>query len=597
MATVDQTGLVTAVGNGNAEIIATTAGVSGRAQVAVDQEIAALVFATQPTDAAAGATVAPAITVELRDAAGHRVADAALPVTLALAVNPGGATLAGTLGVTSSAGVATFDDVWLDKAANGYTLIAGSPDLGPDTSTAFAVHPASAEVAFLTQPGTAQGQVAFDPAVQVAAGQDRFGNPVAGAEVTLALGVSPTGDVLRGTTTVTAVSGVATFADINVALPGNGYVLEARSGSGTPARSDEFSVRLSFAEVSAGLSHTCGLTVAGFGYCWGENLDGRLGDGTRERRTTPTPVAGGLTFAHLGAGAGHTCGLTPGGKVFCWGQNYTSQLGDGTATDRDTPTAVAGARTFASLSVGFIHNCAVTVGSEVYCWGSNLFGALGDGTGELRPVPTRVASEVSFARVDVGGLHTCAVSTANDAYCWGANRSGELGDGTTDPRLTPTPVSGGSGFADVSANPGSDAEAYTCGVATAHVVHCWGANFYGELGDGTIAGHSTPAPVGGTASFSQVSAGRNHACGVTSDGALYCWGSNADGRLGDGTLDQRLTPAVVVGGLRFLQVSAGFVHTCGITTDNVAYCWGFDGNGQLGNGTSGDSPTPVRVVQ
>jgi hypothetical protein len=46
--------------------------------------------------------------------------------------------------------------------------------------------------------------------------------------------------------------------------------------------------------VSAGAGHTCGRTIAAAGYCWGENIYGRLGDGTTTNRSTPTPIAGPL---------------------------------------------------------------------------------------------------------------------------------------------------------------------------------------------------------------------------------------------------------------------------------------------------------------
>jgi hypothetical protein len=48
--------------------------------------------------------------------------------------------------------------------------------------------------------------------------------------------------------------------------------------------------------LTAGHMHTCGLTVEGRAYCWGNNYAGALGDGTKTNRLVPTPVAGGLTF-------------------------------------------------------------------------------------------------------------------------------------------------------------------------------------------------------------------------------------------------------------------------------------------------------------
>ncbi|MEE9185128.1 MAG: serine/threonine protein kinase, partial [Acidimicrobiia bacterium] len=81
-------------------------------------------------------------------------------------------------------------------------------------------------------------------------------------------------------------------------------------------------------------------TTGGEPYCWGRNRDGQLGDGTTTPRLTPTLVSGGLSFASLSAGLRHTCGVTTGGEAYCWGLNRDGQLGDGTTTDRLTAARV-----------------------------------------------------------------------------------------------------------------------------------------------------------------------------------------------------------------------------------------------------------------
>ena len=51
-------------------------------------------------------------------------------------------------------------------------------------------------------------------------------------------------------------------------------------------------------------------------------------------------VAGGVSFAAVTAGGYHTCGVTIVGAAYCWGGNRYGELGDGTTTDRHTPTRV-----------------------------------------------------------------------------------------------------------------------------------------------------------------------------------------------------------------------------------------------------------------
>src|SRR5437879_1989855 len=102
---------------------------------------------------------------------------------------------------------------------------------------------------------------------------------------------------------------------------------------------------------------------------------GQLGDGSTTARSTPVPVAGDLTFALLSAGGLHTCGVTSGGAAHCWGNNANGELGIGSGSPNlsPTPLPVIGGLTFTALSVGYYHTCGVTASGAAYCWGWNGF--------------------------------------------------------------------------------------------------------------------------------------------------------------------------------------------------------------------------------
>lgn len=157
---------------------------------------------------------------------GEVVDDPSLEITVALGSNPTGATLAGTLTRPTVGGLASFGDVSLTTAGQGYTLVATSPGLLPAESVPFDITPDTVSLVVLTQPSTADAAAPFSPTVQVAL-QDGFGNRVDGT-VTAALGTDPTGGVaaLTGTLSVATVDGVATFSDLAVSRAGAGYTLD-----------------------------------------------------------------------------------------------------------------------------------------------------------------------------------------------------------------------------------------------------------------------------------------------------------------------------------------------------------------------------------
>ncbi|MBI2401955.1 MAG: hypothetical protein HYV20_04320, partial [Gemmatimonadetes bacterium] len=254
-----------------------------------------------------------------------------------------------------------------------------------------------------------------------------------------------------------------------------------------------------FASIEAGWQFTCAVATAGnVGHCWGANTKGQLGDGTTTDRLTPTPVKGGadIPFDSMTAAAEHACGVTTTGVGYCWGDNLNGRLGDGTTTARLSPTLITGGLSWVSVSAFDVHSCGVAADNVPYCWGGNGNGQLGDGTTTNRLAPTGISGGPSYPSVMTGNFHTCAVDGLNAAFCWGRNFEGQLGDGTTNQRNVPTAVTGSLLVAAVS--PGY---LHTCAISAAisasSVVYCWGRNAEGQLGDQTLTQRNAPTRVAG----------------------------------------------------------------------------------------------------
>lgn len=260
---------------------------------------------------------------------------------------------------------------------------------------------------------------------------------------------------------------------------------------------------LHFTEIATSGQLTCGVTAAGAVYCWGENGVGQLGVGTAQVETcvsnlgnpdfpcsrVPLPVVGGLTFAALTTGAGHACGLTAQGELYCWGFG-SNFWGNGTGGgSQPTPVPAAVGFTFSEVTAGALHTCGIVSPSAAYCWGNaTQFGVIGTGATDMTQTTPALLPSIAAVHMDAGGLLSCAVVTDGRAFCWGFNEAGGIGDGTTTFRTTPTAVSTGQSFTSIAA-----AGRHACGRIANGQVYCWGENLWGELGVGGGSNLLTPA--------------------------------------------------------------------------------------------------------
>ncbi|MHC9541815.1 MAG: SUMF1/EgtB/PvdO family nonheme iron enzyme [Vulcanimicrobiota bacterium] len=201
-------------------------------------------FNVQPVDGTAGVTFSPALQVEFQDALGNRVIAADDNIALDFDTNPGGSTLSGTLTRTAVSGVATFDNLSLNKTGTGYKLKASVTGMSDVTSNAFNIVPAGPHhMVFSTEPSNTVAGASITPSVKITI-QDSFGNTVTTAtnEITVAVGTDPGGPTLSGTTTVAAINGVATFGDLSLNKTGNGYTLIASAAGFSNVTSGTFNI-------------------------------------------------------------------------------------------------------------------------------------------------------------------------------------------------------------------------------------------------------------------------------------------------------------------------------------------------------------------
>ena len=265
-----------------------------------------------------------------------------------------------------------------------------------------------------------------------------------------------------------------------------------------------------------------------------------------------------------------------------------------------------------AISAGSFFSLAAKSDGTVLAWGRNDLRLLGDGTTIQRTTPVQVIGLTDIIAVSGGGSHSLALKSDGTVFAWSFNNLGRLGDGTTTDRIIPVQVvgSGGVGFLtdviDIAAG-----SFHSLALKSDGTVFTWGANFNGQLGNGSSDGLAHPTPeqvkgpggVGFLTDIIDIDATGEFSLALRSDGTVFSWGRNSNGQLGDGTTIQRTTPIQVVGqgGIGFLTgittIAAGGNHSLALRSDGTIVGWGFNIRGELGDGTTIQRTTPVQTVQ
>lgn len=374
-------------------------------------------------------------------------------------------------------------------------------------------------------------------------------------------------------------------------------------------------------QISAGEMHTCAISEESELWCWGRNPNGELGIGETETEfLPPSPVIdeSGEPFTgvvQVSAGYFHTCAIKEDGSAWCWGSQLDGRLGIGPFGTQNVyhPERVLHGdeleplENVAQISTGLRITCARQVDGSAWCWGRQTDGILGNGESEFGAVNRAVrvlredTGEPLGGVIDINAGQTggCAVTGDGAVWCWGTNEHGMVGDGTSTVRTRAVRVieSGSEEFID-------DAESvavyrHACAVRSGGSVWCWGEGESGELGNGQeinrdmavqATDHYTEQPIVGAVDLDigiEALSG-SHSCIVDVEGQAWCWGSGQTGKLGVGILNQDFPRARRVQRMDnqqdlqlVKQIAAGRSHTCALTVGHVLMCWGNNSWGQI----------------
>jgi alpha-tubulin suppressor-like RCC1 family protein len=200
------------------------------------------------------------------------------------------------------------------------------------------------------------------------------------------------------------------------------------------------------------------------------------------------------------------------------------------------------------------------------------------------------ANAQCWSKISAGDYHTLAISIDGKLWAWGANYEGELGDGTTTNRTTPAFISSSS-WLDVSAG-----LSHSLGLKNDGTLWAWGRNGTGQLGTGTGRDTSSQVQIGTGSNWAKIAAGANHSAAIKSDGTLWTWGSDEYGQLGNGgTNTPLLSPIKADSSVNWKNVYASEYNTYAIKQDGTLWGCGRNNVGQVGDGTNVNKGAFVQI--
>jgi len=178
-------------------------------------------------------------------------------------------------------------------------------------------------------------------------------------------------------------------------------------------------------------------------------------------------------------------------------------------------------------------------------------------------------------------------------YGWGQNVYGELGNNSTVGSSSPTQIGSLTNWKTIKH------DSTSMGIKDDGTLWTWGSNQAGALGipAGAVIAYSSPVQVGSLTNWKQVSAGYNYCLAIKTDGTLWSWGINTNGQLGiNAPTGLVYSSPVQIGSLtNWAMVSGNYYSAFAIRTDGTLWGWGLNQAGQLGNGAKVDYSSPIQI--
>lgn len=247
-------------------------------------------------------------------------------------------------------------------------------------------------------------------------------------------------------------------------------------------------------------------------WAWGENTQGRLGDGTTIHRSSPVQIGSLTTWdaTTLKRGANSASqAIKNDNSLWMWGLNQNSGvLGQPDAIYRSSPVQVGSLTNWSQASNAMSSMVANKTDGTLWTWGYSGRGALGDGLppSTKRSSPVQVGSLTDW--VDIGTMGqggAIAVKTDGTLWTWGSMLRGIGGRNNAIDASSPIQVGSLTNWSKVSGNGSEQSEAYA--IKTDGTLWMWGRNSNGGCGVNSVVEISSPVQVGSDTDWASVNPG------------------------------------------------------------------------------------------
>jgi uncharacterized repeat protein (TIGR02543 family) len=319
-------------------------------------------------------------------------------------------------------------------------------------------------------------------------------------------------------------------------------------------------------------------------WTWGNNASGQLGLGTTAvSQATPALVASTSAWKYVDAGGLHTLAIKADGSLWTWGSNAFGQLGDGSTSGRNQPIRIGTDTDWKMVAAGYDFSLALKTNGRLYAWGNAAAGCLGLGNGfasGLVGTPRQVDSN-TWMTIAAGGQSAAGVKNDGTGWVWGRV---QMTAGGTVVYFSPQRKGSASGWTMVElsdrTSTGAVTGAWVSNSRSTDNLYTWGYNGSAQTGSGnaTTSYYGLPGSellIPSAGSVKQASIGEAHTFVVRTNGTLWGWGANGYGQVGNGATVARQTTPVqirVVGSVA--SAVAGSNVSAAITSGGTLYSWG-----------------------